>query len=160
MLLLMGFKVVPKVGIGVGQGTGLDLEEEKRISVRTQKVTIKWRLKGWLEYGDDGLYLELTNLLEIWICLSTRSQCRKESDEFSLEQVVLWARKVLKQYRKRTGFTASLCPAKTFLRKITTMMTQNSQEVRDRTSRLLSHSEGSNSEGSHWRQQSTEKIEF
>ena len=33
MLLLVGFKMVPKVGIGigigVGQGTGLDLEEEK-----------------------------------------------------------------------------------------------------------------------------------
>ena len=39
-------------------------EKRKKIRTRTQKVTVNWRLSGWLEYGDDGLQLSLTNLLE------------------------------------------------------------------------------------------------
>ena len=79
--------------------------------------------------GPHGLYLDLTNLLEIRIRLSNRSGCQKKRDEFSLEQVVLRAQKVLKQYGNKLGITTSLCLAKTFLQKITTMTTQNLQEV-------------------------------
>ena len=39
-------------------------EKRKKSCTQTQKVTVNWWLSGWLEYGDNGLHLSFTNLLE------------------------------------------------------------------------------------------------